>query len=332
MKHALFAAALLTLALPAWAKVYQFKDWAVACDNTRRCQANGTQAEDGDNPVSLLLTREAGPGGKLSAQIYVDDPDDGKVGKLTLKIGKINWSGIGPEQVFSPAQTAQLVPAMLNADEVAISDGKRQWTLSLAGLNATLLKMDDAQGRVGTAGALVKKGGKPESAVPAAQAAPLLVPLALPAAKPRDQGLLPAILKQLRAVDKECWDELPDEEHPDVQLYRLSAKQLLALRECGRGAYQGSYKVWISGDAPPFHPREIKLRGEDGQETFLMNASFDKGVLSSYAKGRGIGDCGSGASWAWTGKVFKLMSAQEAPQCRGIAGGVSLRTWVTRQK
>ncbi|MEN2428312.1 DUF1176 domain-containing protein [Chromobacterium vaccinii] len=332
MKRPLLASALLALALPASAKVYQFKDWAVACDNVRRCQANGAQAEDGDNPVSLLLTREAGPGGKLNAQLDVADPDDGKVGKLTLQVGKLKWANIGPEQVFSPAQTAQLLAAMLDADEVALADGKHQWTLSLSGLKAALLKMDDLQGRIGTPGALVKKGCKPESAVPAPQAPPLLVPQQPPAAKPGDQALLPAILKQLRAANKECWNELPDEEHPDTGLYRLSANQVLALRECGRGAYQGDYKVWISGDAPPFRPREIKLRGEDGKETFLMNAVFDKGVLSSYAKGRGIGDCGGGASWAWTGKDFQLMSAQEAPQCRGIPGGVSLRTWVTRQK
>ncbi|MBT2869014.1 DUF1176 domain-containing protein [Chromobacterium violaceum] len=332
MQRILLASALLALALPASAKVFQFKDWAVACDNIRHCEANGTQAGDSDNPVSLLLSRDAGPGSRLSAQLYVDDPDEGKVGKLTLKVGRIKWTGIGAEQAFSDAQTTQLLAAMLDADEVALADGKREWTLSLAGLKAALLKMDDVQGRVGTVGALVKKGGKPESAAPAAQPAPLLVPLAPPAAKPGDQKLLPAILKQLRAVDKACWDELPDAEHPDVQLYRLSASQVLVLRECGRGAYQGSYKAWTSGDAPPFHPREIPLRGSDGKETFLMNASFDKGELSSYAKGRGIGDCGSGASWAWTGKDFKLMSAQEAPQCRGIAGGVSLRTWVTRQK
>ncbi|MEN7432999.1 DUF1176 domain-containing protein [Chromobacterium sp. TRC.1.1.SA] len=332
MKRTLLAAALLAAALPAWAKIYEFKDWAIACDNIRHCDANGTQAGEGDNPVSLLLSRDPGPDGKLSARLFVDDPDEGKVGKLTLKVGKIKWSGLSSEHAFSASQTAQLLPAMLDADEVTLSDGKLQWTLSLAGLKAALLKMDDLQGRVGTPGALVKKGGKPESAVPAAQAAPLLIPAPPVAAKPGDQALLPAILKQLRAMDEECWQEQPEGEQPASDLYRLSASQLLVLLQCGRGAYQNSSTAWISNDAPPFRPRKAKLLNSDGEEGFLINAAFDKGELSSYAKGRGIGDCGGGASWAWTGRAFQLMSEENAPQCRGIGGGVSLRSWVTRQK
>ncbi|RYD40495.1 MAG: DUF1176 domain-containing protein, partial [Verrucomicrobiaceae bacterium] len=41
----------------------------------------------------------------------------------------------------------------------------KHWTLSLSGLNAVLLKMDEAQDRIGTPGALVRRGNKPESSV-----------------------------------------------------------------------------------------------------------------------------------------------------------------------
>ncbi|UTH74679.1 DUF1176 domain-containing protein [Chromobacterium sp. IIBBL 290-4] len=323
---------LLALSPAAMAKVYEFQDWAIACDNTRHCEANGTQSQDSDNPVSLLLSRDAGPGAALTGLLQVADPDDGKVGKLTLKAGKLNWRGLAPEQALSAAQMKQLLPEMLNADSAVLNDGRHQWTLSLAGLKAALLKMDDAQGRVGTAGALVKKGGKPDAAALPALPAPLLRPAETPPAQAADKTLLPALLREARKTAADCWSDLPDSENPDSGLYRLGGAQVLLLRECSRGAYQGGFQAWLANDKPPYRPRPLKLKDEDGQPAELMNASFDKGVLSSYGKLRGIGDCGDSYSWAWTGRELKLMSADKAPQCRGIAGGVPLRTWATRQK
>ncbi|WP_158300890.1 DUF1176 domain-containing protein [Chromobacterium sp. ATCC 53434] len=331
IKHAAIAPLLLALALPAWARVYTFKDWAVACDNIRRCQASGSQAEDGDNPVALLLTRTAGPGSAMAGRLSVADPDDGKIGALTLRVGKLKWTGITPDQAFAPARAALLLAAMRDADAMTLDDGRRRWTLSLAGLKAALLKIDEIQGRIGTRGALARPGDKPESAVPPAPTAPLVAPAATPAARPGDKALLPALLKRLKAADATCWNEQPDAEQPDAELYRLGASQLLVLRECGRAAYQSNYKAWIVDDKPPFRSRAAMPRDEDGKDAPLIGAAFERGVLSSYAKGRGIGDCGGGASWAWTGGDFQLMSAEEAPQCRGIPGGVPLRTWVSRQ-
>jgi hypothetical protein len=322
----------LALPLPTLAKVYTFKDWAIACDNTGHCAANGTQADDGDNPVALLLERNAGPGAALTGQLEIGELENGKIGPLALRVGKLKWNGLISDQKFDVARTERLVAAMQEANDISLTDGKHQWTLSLAGLKAVLLKMDDLQGRIGTPGALVKRGSKPESSVPPAKPAPLVAPAPLPPEQAGDKKLLPAILKQLAAQKDECWTDLPDSDQPDSSLTRLSSHLVLVLRECDRAAYQGSYKVWLANDKPPYAPKPMQFTDEDGQPTYLMNASFDKGVLSSYAKGRGINDCGSGASWAWTGKTFVLMSAEIAPQCRGIPGGVPLRTWVTRQK
>ncbi|WP_434629215.1 DUF1176 domain-containing protein [Chromobacterium sp. CV08] len=331
MRHAAIAPLLLALALPAWARVYTFKDWAVACDNIRRCQASGSQAEDGDNPVALLLTRAAGPGAAVSGRLSVADPDDGKIGALTLRVGKLRWTGVAPDQSFPPARAAPLLAAMRDADAMELDDGRRHWTLSLAGLKAALLKIDDVQGRIGTRGALAKPGDQPESAVPPAPAAPRVAPAAIPAARPGDKALLPAILQRLKTADATCWNEQADADHPDAALYRLNAGQVLVLRECGRAAYQSNYKAWIVDDKPPFRSRAAMPHDEDDKDALLIGAAFERGVLSSYAKGRGIGDCGGGARWAWTGGDFQLMSAEVAPQCRGIPGGVPLRTWVSRQ-
>ena len=41
----------------------------------------------------------------------------------------------------------------------------------------------------------------------------------------------------------------------------------------------------------------------------LINAGWDKaqGLLSSFSKGRGLGDCGTTADYAWDGERFRLV-------------------------
>ena len=47
------------------------------------------------------------------------------------------------------------------------------------------------------------------------------------------------------------------------------------------------------------------------------------------AKGRGLADCGSSASWAWDGKMFRLASYQSLGLCRGAPPGTWLSRWQT---
>jgi hypothetical protein len=55
----------------------------------------------------------------------------------------------------------------------------------------------------------------------------------------------------------------------------------------------------------------------------------DKKTISSFYKGRGIGDCGSTATWSWTGSEFKLKdyffkeNATAGPSAASAAGGFS---------
>jgi len=51
----------------------------------------------------------------------------------------------------------------------------------------------------------------------------------------------------------------------------------------------------------------------------LINASWDpdRRLLQEYAKGRGLGDCGSRADYAWDGTSFRLVHQEEMGECRG---------------
>jgi hypothetical protein len=91
-------------------------------------------------------------------------PRRAAVGALRFEMPRLS-----PQQAQSEVPASQ-VPALLAAvqkeDVIRLSTDSAQWQVSLHGA-AALLKMDDLQGRVGTPGALVRQGTKPESSVPA---------------------------------------------------------------------------------------------------------------------------------------------------------------------
>lgn len=183
------------------------------------------------------------------------------------------------------------------------SSAIKRWQLSLAGSKAALLKMDDLQGRVGTPGALVRRGtqrpAKAESSVLPALAAPRVKAAALPRSTAADRALLPAILDAI--APRDCWEDLPDDRGPEQSITRVSATQVLVMRECGRGADQGGSGIWLANSKPPYAPKRLRLPLLDGEsDDCVMNANLAAGTgrLSSFAKGRGISDCGSSFDWA----------------------------------
>jgi hypothetical protein len=328
------AAALALVGATAGAAHFTIKDWELACDNTRACEAVGYQADEGDSfPVALWLGRPAGPAGAVAAKLSVIAAEEGAVGPLTLRVGQLTLAGLTSEAELKPAQIARLLPALLDAAHADVTDGKTRWRLSLAGMKAALLKMDDLQGRVGTVTALVKPGTKPASVVLPALPAPTLRGLASPPERKQDAALLPVIAKKL---PKGGCDEQPDligGGESQSEIYRLSASKMLLLIECGRGAYQSSFAVWIADDKPPYAAHRARLTDADGApDNELLNASFDKGELGSFAKGRGLGDCNMQATWLWTAEGFKLSSASSARLCRGVPGGYMLSDWSAQVK
>ena len=322
----------LTLCTAAQGQVHIFTDWAIACDNTRHCEALGYQStESGSAPVMLWLSRDAGPNAPVSIQLDTyDDDDRARPAALNVHLGKQTLKGIAPLQNLKPGATRQLLAYLLEGEEIAISKGAKRWQLSLAGSNAALLKMDDLQGRVGTPGALVRKGSKPESSVLPALAAPKVQRVALPNTSTQDQALLEPILKSIQP--HECWDDLPNSTSVVASITRVSSTQVLVMRECGRGSYQSGYAFWLANSKPPFAAQQLNLPLPDGQTTDnVMTTSFDKGRLSSFSKGRGVYDCGENINWDWNGKNFVLTNASQSPLCRGWpGGGFSLRTWTAR--
>lgn len=303
----------------------EYGDWAVACDHTRRCEAAGFQ-RDGDEPVALFLERAAGPDQPASLTLMLDTGRDNVPDKVTITVGQVVLHDVIPEQGMSHENAARLIPALLKGERAEVQAGTRHWAVSLNGARAALLKMDDSQGRVGTPGALVRKGTKRESSVLPALPVPVLRAARLDRARPGDKRLLAAILKSIGKRDCSRDEERP--ERMERSLDRLSAGKVLVMIQCAQGAYQSASDVWIANDKPPYAPVPAVLPPlEDNHGNSVSNGGFDDGQLTSYSKWQASNQCGTSSRWLWTAQGFKLMHAYRATMCRGFPEGIALRTW-----
>ena len=231
----------------------------------------------------------------------------------------------GDTAELTPAQVRTVLPALLRADQADVTAGDLKWTLSLAGLNAVLLKMDEAQGRAGTPGALASRGSKAESGALSPLPLPVVNAVKPPKARPADAALLGKIAPALDLT--EAKDQCNGGEKIDAksfELQRLSASQVILMLPCGMGAYNYSQLVWLANDRPPYNPQLIEANGD-----------FDPadGSLHMSMKGRGVGDCWAMQSWHFDGKAFVLSEESGDGLCRGFAGGAwNLPSYVTQVK
>lgn len=164
-------------------------DGVMACDNTRTCRlaAYGPLAP---LMLSVLLERAGGPQTAVTARLSMAEGAEdaprtpvavAPEGALRLRVDGRDLGAIGHSDALDlglelPSRyVAAMIDALVNGKRIEMSDASgHAWPLSDRGIRTLLLKMDEAQGRLDTPGALVRKGAQPESKVPAAVAAPPL--------------------------------------------------------------------------------------------------------------------------------------------------------------
>lgn len=305
---------------------FSHHDWELACDNTRTCRAAGYPPETGEAGASLLLTRHAGPGQPISAELQLADEEHAPASDLHLHIngrdlGPLGGPGEQGGQSLSRAQSDALLAALVR-DSVIQLRARDGWHLDLPdrGAAAVLLKMDEFQGRLGTPGALVRKGNRAETSVLPPLPAPRVVRPALAPARPGDAALAhsPELRVALLAtLDQHAGDigycdrftEHPADAH--LQVERLDDRTLLVSTDCWLAAYNAGSGYWLVNDHAPFQPRLLTTDANH----------HEAGMLGASHKGRGIGDCWSGQQWTWDGSTFVPTSMYDTGMCRGMPGG-----------
>jgi hypothetical protein len=303
------------------------KDWTAVCDNLGACSAFGFSAEGADTNSFIRIRRQAGPAAEPGVVIVYDTASTEPVQTWTFTIDGHPIPGLGAVRTIggengaraslSGTAAAALIAALRNGQALTLNrDGKELQDISLAGSAAILLWVDDQQGRVDTVTAMTRRGPKPASVVPGPTAAPLI-----PVAAPVAQGGLPQHTpKRLTQHVIGCDDLGADS---DDIVARLAPGVVLWGPQCQMAAYN-EVSIFYIGDEKAQHLRRINLPEAAGagqaSDDMLINASFDpkSQTLTSFSKGRGLGDCGSLANWVWDGQAFELLSEDLMPECRGV--------------
>jgi hypothetical protein len=308
---------------PQLAELKTFKDWIVGCDNGLLCQAAAMMPEGG---VGATLSVRRGPEGSAVPEVWfrtwegeaADLIADGKPLKIRMR------KNDDDAYVVDPADAVRLLDSLRAAQSVEIVDaaGKSSGSLSVDGATAALLYIDDKQHRLGTRGALARRGDMPDTTVPPPPELPVRHS-AKGSSKPPEK-LSDAFVAKVRK-DADCAEETD----PNlVSQDRVDATHTFAsvTLMCESGAYNFISDDFIipDGGAPRTATFDDENQ-EDGGDLYY-NLYWDKEtrILHAGMKGRGIGDCGGRQQYVWDGETFRLVRVEEMDDCRGVIDFITL--------
>lgn len=309
-------------------KVVTFKDWTVGCDNGLACQAVALMPDGpSDDALSLAITRPAGATAPLAIEMsgFTTKADRYRV----VIDGRVVQTGnmrVGSESIkVSGLDAMKLARAMAKGKAMRVIDGGGAdlGATSLTGASAALRYIDAEQGRSGSRGAVIATGPKmafaKKAVLPVVTARKIIPTDMLP-----DAASLVAL-----SESSPCAAERTGSTEDTAYSLGTGPKgaQALVLLNCGAGAYNFSTGVYIgqadkSGKwafAPAAFDYGASGFSPEAKIPLLVNSDWDAATqtISSYAKGRGLGDCGSSESWVWDGTSFRLTSATVMGECRG---------------
>lgn len=330
---ALLASAALANPQPGAQKY--FKNWAVACDNTLSCEAVALQPESvpGDN-LSLVVSREAQSGNV--AITLIGEPSKSDRFRVYID-GRLAHNGTVPADEadsfkVSGPDAIRLARALARGSRMVLRDGggTELGEASLLGSTAALRHIDSIQNRAGTRQALASPGKKalrpkwlPKPVITAKRFTPI---------KTIPDATTLVSLVEGSACAEERYGVTEDTAY---SLGRKDGKaQALVMLSCGSGAYNFATAAYIGtegeGHKWSFAPARFdygdRIKTMDGSLQLLVNADWDEASLtiSSFAKGRGLGDCGNSESYVWDGEMFRLNSAYGMSECRGSMDWMTL--------
>lgn len=317
------------LAAPQPGSLKTFGDWTVGCDNGLACQAVALFPDPGFEGGSLAIKR----GPELSAvpKIWVTARAEGgeELTATALVIDGRSFAlandSISGNFAPKPADIAALLSQATRMSLLA-ADGSVLGSVSTSGSAAALLYIDAQQRRTGTASALVRRGA--ETRVPPPPPLPVI-------AAPRAPNRPPRTLTEAR-VRQLLGREATDCDHAQklqIETARLDARTSLVLAQhpCGNGAYNGMASAFLVDEQG--RPRRAQYDyGQgmiDGYDA-LVGAGWvpETRALVTFAKGRGLGDCGTGQDYAWDGARFRLIDQRVMGECRGSLDYIT--TWRAR--
>jgi len=327
-------ALLSALATPSPGELKSFGDWTIGCDNGRACRAVSLmEMETSENQLTLQISR--GPLAADVAQIRIANIEKREPGQPVrfivdgkMMVATVTFPADGDaiilgldQKLSAQFQTGRRLE-LRDAEDVLLG------STSLNGFKEAVAEIDARQGRSHTVTALAQVGPMPATIVPTPPALPLITPR-----KPPKEDILKLTSDETKRLLGIGACDLGDEPPITTDAVRLDGKTWLGLVSCAMGSYNVmTAPVLISGRGKA---RRAKLAEFDFLPSasasvtspLLANANWDPttGELVSYAKGRGLGDCGTTETYVWDGKRFRLISQMAMGECRGVIDWIP--TW-----
>jgi hypothetical protein len=318
------------------------KDWDLACDNTGACEAMVGPDVYGLGPSDwprLKVRRDPGPDGRLIVSLTYGEgfPDPSGLRLDGRALGDFAWEKRpnGRAITVSDDEARRFLDLIRNRSKLAVTPDAKADPLSLTGLTAALLAMDEAQGRVGGVTALVRRGGLPASVVPPADVKPLL--RARPAKRPleRPDAFIAAVRNSGEALlsAHACEPGMAEED----KAYALNDKDALIILGC-----QGKNDLMLVLRAPraaPSQARELVLPGLHGPTPGIFKPGeyymedgwdADAATLSECAGKIGLADCTGTTRWVFDGEQFRLSELTVWAGALGVTTIYSTRVEVVR--
>ncbi|MEY3657979.1 MAG: hypothetical protein RL425_740 [Pseudomonadota bacterium] len=327
-------ALLSALTAPSPGELKSYGDWTIGCDNGRACRAVSLmEMETSENQLTLQIFR--GPLAADLAQIRIANIEKREPGQ-TVRIVLDGQTTVATIKFPANGEALALPLDQKLADK--FRSGRRLelrdagdvllGNTSLNGFAEALGEMDARQSRSNTVTALAQIGPLPAANIPA----PPVLPVVLPKKPPRENSLklTPDETKRLLSMGA-C--DVGDETPIATDAVRLDGKTWLGLIPCAMGSYNIlTAPVLISGQGKARKAKRAEFDFLPSASTsvaspLLANASWDPmtGELTSYAKGRGLGDCGTTETYVWDGRRFRLITQFAMGECRGVLDWIP--TW-----
>jgi len=306
-----------------------FSDWQLTCNNAAFCVA---RSFPGDNGLVMTISRHAGVNDRPLLRIDYGSAYSGELPGAPLQDNLLldqqrmkpdlkHWN-VEPHHLSTSNAIAidEFLAQTLDADTLQLT-WQTKASISLHGMKAALLLMDDVQGRVNGLSAWVKRGDRVVWDVPPQPPLPRLPdPLPQPAALTRDEtsGLIDYGTWRIN-TDSCSLDPIRRE----VSVAPLTDSKALLLISCETGAYNVIDLAFEVTRSQPYVARGLTLTlpftppSRTDNQLDLVNAEYDasSGFLYTFSKGRGLGDCGTATRWQFDGSEFVLAEYAEEKTC-----------------
>lgn len=311
-----------------------FGKWEVSCTNGRNCEL---RFFDTDNKAgaSAFVKRDIGPATPAALAIGLPGDVFGETAKdLTVAI---SIDG-GVAQTFGPDRltydedlsawtlagdiaTDGLIEALRKGKTIGVTASAggqtAKATIPLDGMAASLLFLDDTQNRVGHTDALVSKGDKPPSALP-------------PVTDIRKFSDLPASIRTNFTDEDATCGGLDESTLAGLGGFtrRYAEKEALYVIPCGApGAYNVPFVAYYQLESM-LEQVQFPVMAKEGPSVSSTSYNLDydekNDTMTSFFKGRGVGDCGSFYKWkiseGGAGRALVLMLETDKEDCDGKYG------------